>query len=242
MLTPYRLYIASPDADAIERSLTHEPRLLTIGSGSGGEVLRELYALTPDLLILDNVLMGADGPSILKKAGDTMPAPPRTLFLRRTAAADAPADAACPYPCDGETLLYHSLMAAEKPVSVLAAPWMEERRKIGGTLLERLGVPRRLKGWEYLREAAAWWAACPGFPEGKRTYSLLARQFGSSLPAVEKAIRTAVEQTWLQGNLAEIQALFGLSVDAEKGKPTNLECIAMLGEHIRRQLRHKMAT
>ena len=58
--------------------------------------------------------------------------------------------------------------------------------------------------------------------------------------AVEKAIRTAVESTWLSGSLNAIQSLFGYSVDAERGKPTNAEFLAMLSGDARRELAHHM--
>ena len=48
-------------------------------------------------------------------------------------------------------------------------------------------------------------------------------------------MRTAVESTWLHGNLEAIQQLFGFSVDADRGKPTNAEFLSMLAEHVRRE-------
>lgn len=85
-------------------------------------------------------------------------------------------------------------------------------------------------------------ACAPGLVQGKKLYPHLAQRFGTTPGAVEKAVRSAIERTWLSGSLPEIQRLFGLSVDAEKGKPTNLECIAMLAEHVRRMLRKAMET
>ena len=74
----------------------------------------------------------------------------------------------------------------------------------------------------------------------ERLYPYVAGQCGTTPQAVEKAIRTAVESAWLQGSLEGIQALFGLSVDAEKGKPTNAEFLAMLAEHIKREIQRTM--
>ena len=84
-------------------------------------------------------------------------------------------------------------------------------------------------------------ACAPGLVQGK-LYPHLAQRFGTAPGAVEKAVRSAIERTRLSGSLPEIQRLFGLSVDAEKGKPTDLECIAMLAEHVRRMLRKAMET
>ena len=53
-------------------------------------------------------------------------------------------------------------------------------------------------------------------------------------------MRTAAEDTWLRGDWEEIQTLFGLTVDPEKGKPTNAELLSMLAEHARREMRRHL--
>ena len=100
----------------------------------------------------------------------------------------------------------------------------------------------RLKGRRYIRAAAAALACSPalGASYRERLYPYVAGLYAATPQAVERAIRTAVESTWLHGSLEGIQALFGLSVDAEKGKPTNAEFLAMLAEHIRRELTRQM--
>ena len=229
MKAPFRLYIASPDADALERVFAYAPDFFTVGSGKNAGALEEIRRLSPDLLVMDSVLEGADGAAALTKIGESMPSPPRALFLRRTEAAHAPADAQCLYPADAATLL------------ALARAWEKDREEIAEGLLSALGVPVRMKGYACLRLAVSLCAASTRMPEAQALYAVLARQLDTTPAAVEKAVRAAVERTWLQGNLAEIQRLFGLSVDAEKGKPTNAECLAMLREHARRALVRRMA-
>lgn len=242
MKEPFRLYIASPDADALEKAFAYDPAFFTVGSGKDAGVLEEIRRLSPDLLVMDGVLEGADGAALLRKLGESMPSPPRTLFLRRTEAGRAAAaDAECRYPAEAALLLPLAKTAAGRPVSAAALPWEKTRGEVAEGLLDRLGVPRRMKGFDYLRAAVSLCAACPRMPEAQAVYGVLARRFAATPAAVEKAVRTAVERTWLQGSLAEIQRLFGLSVDAEKGKPTNAECLAMLREHARRELARLMA-
>jgi two-component system response regulator (stage 0 sporulation protein A) len=50
---------------------------------------------------------------------------------------------------------------------------------------------------------------------------------------VERAIRHAIEVAWSRGNLDALQRYFGGIVSAEKGRPTNAECIATLAEWVR---------
>ena len=45
-------------------------------------------------------------------------------------------------------------------------------------------------------------------------------------------MRSAIESAWLHGDLAAQNALMGLSVSAERGKPTNSELLCRLAERI----------
>ena len=61
MLTPWRLYIASPDAARLERIADRDGRFLIVGSGEGRRAVQEALRLCPDLVLLDAVLSGMDG-------------------------------------------------------------------------------------------------------------------------------------------------------------------------------------
>ena len=243
MLTPWRLYIASPDAARLERVLSPHSRFLIVGSGQGRQAILEALRLGPDLLILDAVLSGMDGGTALAALA-RMPAPPRVVYLARTAFAptEPGPDEMCPYPCEDVLLLKTVLKAAERPLPALARSWEEQRLVLAGNLLDRLSVPPRLKGRQYMRIAAAALACSPalGTSYRERLYPYVAGQCETTPQAVERAVRTAVESAWLQGSLEGIQALFGMSVDAERGKPTNAEFLSMLAQHIREELARQM--
>ena len=243
MLTLGRLYIASLDAERVERIVSFDSRFLMAGSGQGREAVQEAQRLCPDLLVLDSVLKGMDGTEVLSLLA-RMPAPPRVVYLARTAFAlpEHTPDEICPYPCEEDVLLNAILTAASRPLPALARQWEEQRLAIAGKLLERLSVPPRLKGRRYMLIASAALACSPalGASYRERLYPYVAGLCGTTPQAVERAIRTAVESAWLQGSLEGIQALFGLSVDAERGKPTNAEFLAMLAQHIREKLARQM--
>lgn len=243
MLTPWRLYIASPDAARLERTFSFDSRFLVVGGGQGKQAVLEALRLCPDLLILDAVLSGMDGGEALA-ALSRMPAPPRVVYLTRTAFSppEYTPDETCPYPCEDGALLETVWKAAERPLPALALPWAEQRLAIAESLLNRLAVPSRLKGRRYMGVAAAALACSPAFGASyrERLYPYVAGQCETTPQAVERAIRTAVESAWLQGSLEGIQALFGLSVDAERGKPTNAEFLSMLAQHIREELARQM--
>ena len=203
----------------------------------------EALRLCPDLLILDAVLSGMDGGEALSALAST-PAPPRVLWLARTAFSppEPTPDETCPYPCEDGALLETLLKAAERPLPALARPWEKQRLVLAESLLRRLAVPPRLKGRRYMGVAAAALACSPALAASyrERLYPYVAGQCATTPQAVERAIRTAVESAWLQGSLEGIQALFGLTVDADKGKPTNAEFLSMLAQHIREELAREM--
>lgn len=154
--------------------------------------------------------------------------PPRVL---------ACADAGCR--CDGqlpgtvpdEGAFTEALRAAYSTLyGVLGRPEAAIRRTAAEALLCDMGMASSLSGFSLLAEGAA---ALSFFSRNDISmkdwlYPSLAREQGRSAAAVERNIRTAIERTWLSGSLAALQRLFGYTVDAERGKPTNAECLYRL--------------
>lgn len=101
------------------------------------------------------------------------------------------------------------------------------RRSISDKL-DRLGVRKELAGHRYLIAAIAMQAAINQAPEPKKLYSNIAAYYGTTPLAVEKAIRYAIETAWVVGDIEYQHAVFGMSVDEDRGKPTNAEFIARL--------------
>lgn len=63
-------------------------------------------------------------------------------------------------------------------------------------------------------------------------YKTIAELNNTSARGVEKAIRYAIEQAWMQGNIYLQHHLFGNSVDSDRGKPTNAEFVRTVARHI----------
>ncbi|OUM99775.1 MAG: sporulation transcription factor Spo0A [Firmicutes bacterium ZCTH02-B6] len=105
--------------------------------------------------------------------------------------------------------------------------------------LADLGVPPHFKGYQYLRDAISIVVQDSTMLNGvtKYLYPTIARRHGSSPQRVERAIRNAIEVTMTRGNLEEIQRVFGYSVDAGKGKPSNSSFIARLADQVRLDVR-----
>lgn len=67
----------------------------------------------------------------------------------------------------------------------------------------------------------------------KELYPAIARMNKTTPSRVERAIRHAIEVAWNRGRLETINSLFGYTVQTDKGKPTNSECIAIIADKIR---------
>lgn len=62
----------------------------------------------------------------------------------------------------------------------------------------------------------------------KQLYPDLAKKHKTTPSRVERAIRHAIEVAWNRGEISTIENIFGYTVNANKGKPTNSEFIAMI--------------
>ena len=245
MKGPYRLFIASPDAEQWERLFFAAPYFTVLGSERIGEqAVREIGRLCPEAAVVDSVLVGMDGMEALRRLS-RMASPPRVLFVLRAEAlamTEAP-DVCVQYAYDHPHLLVtEARKAAERPLPALARSGREIRERITEEMLDRLGVSPRLKGRRCMGCAVSALACAPTLADScsQRLYPYVAAVCASTPQAVERAIRTAVEDTWLRGSLTEIQRLFGLTVDAERGKPTNAEFLTLLAEHVRRETQRRM--
>lgn len=109
-------------------------------------------------------------------------------------------------------------------------PVKEERllRSSISDKLEKLGVRRELAGHKYLIAAIAIQSAAQSSPEPLKLYQNIADYYDVSAAAVEKAIRYAIESAWMVGDIDYQHKIFGMSIDEDRGKPTNAEFIARL--------------
>lgn len=102
-------------------------------------------------------------------------------------------------------------------------------------IIHEVGVPAHIKGYQYLREAII---LCINDTEmlnsiTKILYPTIAKKFQTTPSRVERAIRHAIEVAWNRGKMDTIDELFGYTINAEKGKPTNSEFIALIADKIR---------
>lgn len=155
--------------------------------------------------------------------------PPKVILLGGKGEADAFSPA-----WSAEALALSLREALYKPMGYLAGT-EEKRTDIAKRMLSRLGMSGELLGFSCASLAAAWLSAlpCPYPPARYWLYPLLSERLHAAPSALERRLRVAVESAWLRGDLKAQGELFGLTVSAERGKPTTMEFLCMLSEHIR---------
>ena len=106
-------------------------------------------------------------------------------------------------------------------------------------VIHEVGVPAHIKGYQYLREAIIMVVNDIDVINQitKCLYPQIARKFHTTPSRVERAIRHAIEVAWGRGQQDVVENIFGYTVSASKGKPTNSEFIAMIADKLRLELK-----
>ncbi len=106
-------------------------------------------------------------------------------------------------------------------------------------VIHEVGVPAHIKGYQYLREAIIMVVNDIDVINQitKSLYPKIANKFSTTPSRVERAIRHAIEVAWGRGQQDVVENIFGYTISAAKGKPTNSEFIAMIADKLRLELK-----
>jgi two-component system response regulator (stage 0 sporulation protein A) len=106
-------------------------------------------------------------------------------------------------------------------------------------VIHEVGVPAHIKGYQYLREAIMMVINDIEVINQitKLLYPEIAVRYKTTPSRVERAIRHAIEVAWGRGEQQTVESIFGYTVSAQKGKPTNSEFIAMIADKLRLELK-----
>lgn len=209
-------------------------------ASNGIDTLAILEQHTPDILVLDMVMPGMDGLSIMRRIRKLgLPKLPHVLALVEPNQPQLSNDAFVQGA--GAVLEKTRLENLASALDLVAST--SRRRLLGGAMVEsriyfaliEVGIARRLDGFDYLKEAIMLCLEDVDYQNNlsKRLYPAIARQYNTSATCVERSIRHAVETAWLRGRLSVLQREFGNTIDSERGKPTNSEFIARMADKMR---------
>ena len=106
-------------------------------------------------------------------------------------------------------------------------------------VIHEVGVPAHIKGYQYLREAIMMVVNNIDIINQitKQLYPDIANKYATTPSRVERAIRHAIEVAWTRGQTDTVESIFGYTISAAKGKPTNSEFIAMIADKLRLELK-----
>lgn len=237
----FKLLIADPSVDFC-RKLTD-----AMGGGSelrvchdGRKAQELLKEFQPDVMILDLILPGLDGISLLRCA-KMMDRPPICLVATgvindyvqaRLRSCDT--DYVMQKPCDVNAVtecVYELIGSCE------AAVFMPSRRgnQLQALLLS-LGMSAGSRRFRCVETAVVRYMENPGWSVTKELYPAVAGELGISAQAVEKAVRTEITQAWSRGDEGVWRMCFGCDRSGMVPRPTNSRFFGQIAASLQLEL------
>lgn len=188
--------------------------------GDGRTALELLHRFRPDVLVVDLMLPGIDGLSLLQAARDADIHPAVLATTRQQN--DYILDTAWQLGVSYMMLRPFSLGAITERIQDLALhtrkytmdPSSQVRR-----ILVRLGFSAKPKSYAMLRDAIVLLAENPGIFLSKELYPAVGKLHNTSAAATEKAIRDLLQSTWPHRDDSVWQLYFPSGADG--GRPSN---------------------
>lgn len=207
----------------------------------GHEALALLQSFAPDILVLDMMLPGLDGISLLQKAAELeiRPVVLATTRLLSDYMTQTLERLCVGYvmvkPCDACAVAARIAdLAQNQKTPLFANP---DPHTLISNILLNLGIPTKLKGYGYLREAIEIFAQNPEQTITKELYSEVGNRCHATITQVERSIRTAIETAWEHQNSQAWWRYFPAGEMETAGRPTNGEFVSRLADHLTLELR-----
>ena len=199
----------------------------------GAQALDLLRRLKPDILLLDLMMPELDGLDILRIVKDERLC--RCVIVTSAFASDyllesmreLPVDYFYRKPCCVSSIADRILDLAARlgPGHSQSDP----RCAISSTLLA-LNIPTHKKGFRYARCGILMLARDPEKQITKEVYPTIAKEFGTSTTAVEKAIRSAIDSAWATHNPVVWRQYFQPAANGLIPRPTNTQFLSRLAD------------
>lgn len=206
---------------------------------NGIEALEEIKKNNPDVIVMDVVLSGVDGFSLIEQINElninTKIIVLSSLSLEGfiTKAMSLGVSYYMLKPFNVEVLKNRILDVLNQ--NVMVKPQVIKNKNLEEKITNifiTVGIPAHIKGYQFLREAIKMAIDNPDIINSitKKLYPQIAEKFETSSSKVERAIRHAIEVAWNRGKIENINSLFGVKVYSNNEKPTNGEFIALVAD------------
>ncbi|MDD6327859.1 MAG: sporulation transcription factor Spo0A [Eubacteriales bacterium] len=251
-----QVVIADSGYEMLSRQLQgNSEEIQVLGATDNGS---EVYSLVcehkPKVLLIDVFITNVDGLEVVEqiRADETL-SDMKIIFLTTVGspriismAFNLGADYYIMKPCNPDVLIKRILQIAD--MSESGMPVLEHGEMVSGDrfenstiendvteIIREIGIPAHIKGYQYIREGIIMAVRDINMLNfiTKLLYPNIAKKYKTTSSSVERAIRHAIEVAWGRGKIEVIEELFGYTVSAGKGKPTNSEFIALIADKLR---------
>ena len=254
-----KIFIADDNAEfvsTLKSYLSKQDDMEIIGTASDGlEAVEKITTLKPDVALLDIIMLHLDGIGVLEKLNELGVELPICIMLSgvgqdkitsRAISLGAQYYIVKPFELEMLVKRIRELTEVKLPAQIT---YIGTSNNIGRreesleakvtNIIHEVGVPAHIKGYQYLRDGII--MAVEDIEVinqiTKQLYPDLAKKYHTTASRVERAIRHAIEVAWGRGQLEVVESIFGYTVNANKGKPTNSEFIAMISDKLRLELK-----
>ena len=205
----------------------------------GESALEIARSFGPDLLILDLMIAGLDGLSLVQMITQIRGKP---LILATTRfQSEYVLDAAGRIGIDYMVVKPCNIRAvAARMEDLVASRNREEQARPDpdvtiSNVLKSLGVATHMSGYQYLREAIPLFAEDPRQAMTKELYPAVGKRCSASGRQVERSLRTAIEGAWARRDESIWKLYFTPLPDGSIEKPSNSEFISCLADKLIQQ-------
>lgn len=249
------IVIADTGYEMISKQIEKETDSINIleATDDGSRIYDIVNDKKPDILLIDVFISKVDGLEVVEqirsndKLNDT-----KIIFLSTVGspriismAFNLGADYYIMKPCSPDIIIKRviqmmnmnkNLISEEEAKEQEADIYSENSIENDVTAIIRdLGIPAHIKGYQYIREGIMMAINDMNMLNyiTKLLYPNIAKKYKTTSSSVERAIRHAIEVAWSRGKIEVIEEMFGYTVSAGKGKPTNSEFIALIADKLR---------
>ncbi|MBR3738350.1 MAG: sporulation transcription factor Spo0A [Eubacterium sp.] len=236
---------------ACEREFKSRGYDVTLCKKDGDEVISKISLAHYDAVIMDVFMSSADGMEVMDYINDSLAEKPLAVLISAVNNAEFEEQM---INCGADYYFIKPI----KPAAVAKRierilNWKSEKSKrtkqfmsddeieiVISDIMRRIGVPAHIKGYQYLRRSII---LCVNDSEmlgsvTKILYPTVAKEFSTTASRVERAIRHAIEVAWDRGDVDVLSSYFGYTIQAQRGKPTNSEFIAMIADKIKLSMKN----
>lgn len=191
-----------------------------------------------DLIIMDILIPGMDGLSLLDELK-------KKEINKKVIVLSNYNDESIIKKCADYNISYYiikpfSILALEKRITdIFSSSNLHLKRNESvdlavSQILHNLGIPSHIRGYKYIRDGILIIYNNDSVSLiTKEIYPQIANKYETTPSRVERAMRHAIEVSWIRGDLSLMEDLFGFSVSSDKSKPTNSEFLSTIADRIK---------